>query len=52
MGILYDIFGRPKKRCTLCGCHMYDDIDSDICEVCVDELLASDPGDPEEVDDW
>lgn len=48
MGILYDIFGRPKKRCTLCGCHMYDDSDSDICEVCVDELLASDPGEPDD----
>ena len=50
MGILYDIFATTKKRCTRCGCHMYDDSNSDICEVCVDELLASDPGDPEEVD--
>lgn len=47
MGILYDLFGRTKKRCTMCGCHMYDDSDSDICEVCVDELLESDPGEPE-----
>lgn len=38
-----------KKRCTMCGCHMYDDSDSDICEICLDELYASDPGDPEEV---
>lgn len=52
MGILYDLLSRSKKRCTMCGCHMYDDSDSDICEVCVDELLESDPGEPEEVDDW
>lgn len=52
MGVLYNIFRRTKKRCTICGCHMYDDSDSDICEVCVDELYASDPGEPEEVDDW
>lgn len=48
MGILYDIFACTKKRCTMCGCHMYDDSDSDICEVCVDELLDSDPGPGEE----
>lgn len=28
MGILYDLFGPTKKRCTICGCHMYDDSDS------------------------
>ena len=50
MGILYDIFGRTKKRCTICGCHMYDDSDSDICEVCVDELYESDPGEPVDVE--
>ena len=49
MGILYDLFGRTK-RCTVCGCHMFQDSDSDICEVCVDELLESDPGEPEEIE--
>lgn len=48
MGLFYDLFYKPKKRCTMCGCYMYDDSDSDICEVCVDELLASDPGSGEE----
>ena len=48
MGILYDLFGSTKKRCTMCGCHMYDDSDSDICEVCVDELLESDLREEEE----
>ena len=43
MGILYDIFRQTKKRCSVCGCHMYDDSAADICEVCVDELLASEP---------
>lgn len=47
MGILYEILGRTKKRCTICGCHMYDDSDSDICEVCLDALYESDPGEEE-----
>ena len=40
MGLLYDLyFGvRKKKRCTECGCLLYDDSDSDICEACVLEL--------------
>ena len=50
MGILYDLFVKVKKRCTFCGCNMYDDSDSDLCEICLDELYESDPGEPEEVD--
>ena len=50
MGVLYDIVKRHKKRCTICGCIMFDDSDSDICEVCLDELYDSDPGEPG--DDW
>lgn len=37
------------KRCVDCGCLMDDKHYGNICEVCVDELLDSDPGDPEEV---
>ena len=48
MGILYDLFSRSKKRCTMCGCYMYDESDADICEVCLDELYESDPGPGEE----
>ena len=44
MSIFKEVFSRAKKRCTICGCHLYDDSESDICEVCVDELYASDPG--------
>lgn len=42
MGLFAEIFS--KKRCTICGCHMYDDSDSDICEICIDELYESEPG--------
>lgn len=50
MGIFYDLFFRPKpkKRCTICDCHLYDNSDSDICECCLDELFKSDPGEEEE----
>lgn len=48
MGFLHDIVTRHKKRCTVCGCIMFDDSDSDICEVCLDELYESDPGEPED----
>lgn len=48
MGFLHDILTRHKKRCTICGCIMFDDSDSDICEVCLDELYESDPGAEEE----
>lgn len=43
----YEDYYVEKKRCTMCGCNMYDDTDSDICECCLDELYESDPGDPE-----
>ena len=46
MGIFHDLLCRSKKRCTMCGCIMHSDSDSDICEVCLDELYESDPGDP------
>ena len=49
MGVLYDLYNKNKKRCTMCGCIMHNDSESDICEICVDELYASDPG--EEVTD-
>jgi len=50
MGVLYDTYQRTKKKhCTMCGCIMLPDHDSDICEVCLDELYESDPG--EEVND-
>ena len=49
MGILYEIFNRTnKKRCERCGCILEPDSEFDICEVCLDELLESDPY--EEVD--
>ena len=35
------------KYCIECGCIMPDDHEGDICECCLDELLESDPGDPE-----
>ena len=44
MGFLYDLYAKNKKRCTMCGCIMHNDSESDICEICVDELYASDPG--------
>lgn len=33
-----------KKRCTVCGCLMDADHTEDVCEVCLDELYESDPG--------
>ena len=48
MGILYDFYARNKKRCTMCSCIMHNDSESDICEICVDELYASDPGEEAE----
>lgn len=45
MGLFYEYFGRGKKKhCTICGCILYPDSESDICEVCVNELYESDPG--------
>ena len=49
MGLFYEIFGSGrKKRCTICGCIMYPDSESDIGEICLDELYNTDPG--EEID--
>lgn len=40
MGLFYDfiISIRKEKRCTECGCALYDDIDVEICEACVYEM--------------
>lgn len=40
-----------KKYCTRCGCIMDQNHDGDICEVCLDELYESDPGE-DESEDW
>jgi hypothetical protein len=32
------------KYCKMCGCHMDDKHEADICECCLDDLLESDPG--------
>lgn len=29
------------KKCTLCGCHMNDSHESDVCECCRDEFIES-----------
>ena len=39
-----ECFGKHKKRCAMCGCNLYPDSESDICECCLDELYESDPG--------
>ena len=44
MGLFFEFFGRGKKRCTVCGCRMMPEGDEDICEVCLAELYASEPG--------
>lgn len=53
MGIFYDLYSgvRRKKRCTMCGCILYDHSDSDICECCIDALYDSDPGE-EDIEEW
>lgn len=33
-----------KKYCSMCGCIMDPKHDGEICEVCLDELYESDPG--------
>ena len=39
MGILADLFVAAKrKRCTVCGCYLYADSESDICECCIDDM--------------
>lgn len=47
MGILYDIFydALEKKRCTICGCIMEPDSESDICECCKDDLAEGEETD-------
>lgn len=47
MGLFYD-YPEKRKRCTMCGCILLPDSESDICECCLDELYASCPGDSEE----
>ena len=32
-----------QKRCKLCGCFIYDDVDCDICDVCIDDMDRSNP---------
>jgi rRNA maturation endonuclease Nob1 len=49
---MFDMFVRHKKRCSMCGCYMYHDMPEDICEVCLDELLNSEPEYDEELDEW
>ena len=44
MGLFYNVLNKNVIRCVICGCHMYSDSDSDVCEVCLDELYNSDPG--------
>lgn len=36
-----------KKYCVYCGCIMDQNHDGDICEVCLDDLHESDPGEDE-----
>ena len=38
MNFFHDVLIRSKKRCTVCGCYMYDDSDSDICECCLYDM--------------
>lgn len=42
MGIFYELYTK-KKYCTLCGCIQFPDSESDICEICLDELYESEP---------
>lgn len=44
MGLFFEIFGVGKKKhCSICGCIMYPESASDICEICLDELYESIP---------
>ena len=36
-----------KKYCIMCGCIMDQKHPEDICEVCLDDLYESDPGEEE-----
>lgn len=31
------------KRCKMCGCFIYDDIDCNICDCCLDDMDNSNP---------
>lgn len=43
MGLFYDIFGgKRKKYCTVCGCLLMPDSESDICECCLDDMNRED----------
>ena len=44
MGVLYEIDHamKTKKRCTVCGCHMDEKHDGDICENCLDDMSDQD----------
>lgn len=37
-----------KKHCILCGAYMYEGTDSEICEVCLEDMRDDDPEDPYE----
>lgn len=54
MGALLDVYlaSENKKRCTVCGCIMDKDHESDICEICFDEMCRSEPGEPVEDYDY
>ncbi len=36
-----NLYNIENKRCTRCGCYMYNDSELEICEVCIDELLEA-----------
>ena len=51
MGVLYDVYQSVKKKhCKMCGCNLDYKHDGDICECCLDDLYASDPGEEEKYD--
>lgn len=30
------------KRCKMCGCHLPDDHEKDVCECCIDDMESGD----------
>lgn len=38
MGLFYEILSAKKKCCTVCGCILLLDSESDICECCLDDM--------------
>ena len=40
-----------KKECMFCGCHLAPYSESDVCEVCLDDMYGDDLEDLEEVYD-